>query len=94
MSNPETSDERSWAEYRKLVINELERIDKGLGTLNTKLDGALNSRDDKLDAALALRDQAIRKLEITVAMLKIQCGMWGGAAGLATAVGSYLLKTH
>lgn len=81
MPDHESSDDRSWPEYRKLVINELERIDRGLANLNVKLDAALGERDGRT-----------RSLEISVAMLQVKCGMWGALAGLGSALAVVLLR--
>lgn len=75
-------DERSWPEYRRLVLNELERIDRALGTMNTKLDlGAVE------------RDRGIGDLRVAVAMLQVKCGMWGALSGLGAALAVILLRS-
>lgn len=75
-------DERSWPEYRRLVLNELERIDRALNALNTKLDSAGIERD-----------KAISDLRVSVAMLQVKCSMWGALCGFGTAVAVLVLKS-
>src|SRR4051812_38454588 len=67
-------DERGWPEYRRLILAELERIDKGMTDLNVKLEKALDSRD-----------QSISDLRVSVAMLQVKASLFGGLTGLATA---------
>jgi len=67
-------DERSWAEYRRLILAELERIDRGMVAMNAKMEVITN-----------LRDETIAKMRVEIAMLKVQAGAWGAAAGLAGA---------
>ena len=66
----EREDERTWPEYRRLVLSELERIDRSLGTLNEKIDKSFDDRDDRM-----------RSAEVNIAMLQIKCGLWGGLSG-------------
>lgn len=75
-------DERSWPEYRRLVLNELERIDRALGALNMKLD-----------AGAAEKDKGISDLRVNVAMLQVKCGMWGALSGLGAALAVVLLRS-
>jgi len=67
-------DERSWAEYRRLILAELERIDRGMVAMNAKMEVITN-----------LRDETIAKMRVEIAMLKVQAGAWGAAAGLVGA---------
>ncbi len=80
MVDPE--DDRSWPEYRRLVLSELERIDKRLSGLYEKLDKDFESRDIRM-----------RSAEISIAMLQVKCGMWGGLSG-AVSAGLMLLLKH
>ena len=65
------SDERSWAEYRRLILAELERIDRGMSSLN-----------GKMEIAMTIRDEAMSKMRVEIAMLKVQAGIWGAASGM------------
>lgn len=80
MTNEEV-DERSWKEYRRLVVAELERIDKGLQQLNTKLDDALTDRD-----------KAVNDIRVAVGMLQVKCGLWGALSGSGITVAILLLR--
>lgn len=82
MASDHDGDERSWTEYRRLILNELERIDRGMTTLNVKMDNATSTRDADITA-----------LRVEIAMLKVKASMWGGASGTAVAaVASFLFK--
>jgi hypothetical protein len=54
----------SWAGYRRLVISELERIDKGVKGLH-----------EKMDARDSATDREIAKMKTEIAMLKVKSGM-------------------
>jgi hypothetical protein len=68
--NEEVS-ERSWFEYRKYIINELTRIDKGVASLHDKMEQAMN-----------VRDEAMAKMRIDIAMLQTKASMWGAVSGM------------
>lgn len=75
-------DERSWSEYRRLILAELERIDRGMISLNTKMEVSMDSRD-----------ASITTMRVEIAMLKVKASMWGGLSGtLGAAIAFLLLK--
>lgn len=78
---PELDGDNSWDRYQKLIISELERLGKAIAEVDRKFD---TDRNDKWEA--------MRKIEIKVAMLEVKCGMWGALGGVATAVGTMLLQ--
>lgn len=78
MASLSEGDEKSWFEYRQLILSELRRINQSLGELDAKID--------------RLRTDEISKLKVDVAMLQVKSGMWGALGGVAIAVGTYLLK--
>lgn len=69
--------ESSWPEYRRMVLAELERLNKGISDLHSKIDGATNQR--------------ISKNEIDIAMLQVKSGVWGAAAGLLVSLATVLM---
>ena len=75
MSQDSDTDERSWAEYRRLVLAELQRIDEGLLTINKKLD-----------SNFADRDRQIGDLRVEMGMLKVKSSVFGALTGLAAAL--------
>ncbi len=77
----EGEDERTWPEYRRLVLSELERIDRALNTMNEKLDRSFDSRDSRM-----------RSAEVSIAMLQVKCSLWGGIAGGLISVALGFLK--
>lgn len=70
-------EERTWFEYRRLILSELKRISDDISEVNAKID--------------RLRSDEIGKLKVDVAMLQVKAGMWGALGGLGTALGAYLL---
>ena len=75
---------QSWQEYRRLVLAELERLDKAIQTLDAKLD----KRDIENAEKLA-------KINIDLLTLKIKASVYGALAGgifsALVALGSTLL---
>jgi hypothetical protein len=73
-----------WPEYRKLVLNELERIEKDIRSLH-----------DKFDALKATIGTDMSAMQVQIAMLKVKAGMvgamTGAVTGLAVAIGAYLM---
>lgn len=62
--------ERSWFEYRRLVLGALDRI-----------DGQISAVNNKLDAQDGIRGKEIADLRVEVGMLKVKAAMWGVASG-------------
>jgi hypothetical protein len=56
-----------WGEYKRLILQELERLSKEVALLNIKLD---NFRSDE-----------IAGIKVEVAMLKVKAGVWGAICG-------------
>jgi hypothetical protein len=61
-----------WDEYRRLVIAELERIDRSLGQINVKMD-----------MTTEVRNKEISSLRVEIAILKVKASIFGAACGLA-----------
>lgn len=66
----------SWVEYRRLILQALERLDGEIRGLNAKMD--------------AFRADDIATIKVEVAMLKVKAGMWGAVMGLVTGVAAAL----
>lgn len=67
-----TMEAESWVEYRRLILQALERMDSEIGKVNGKID--------------QFRAEDIASLKVEVAMLKVRAGMWGAVSGLITGV--------
>lgn len=79
----EIDSERSWAEYRRLIIAELERINDNIIALNAKID--------------SLHRDELSKIKIDIATLKTQAvmlGVIGGAVTVAAAEALTRLFVH
>lgn len=70
-----------WTEYRRLVLGELVRIERDIGSLHDKFDD--------------LKTNDIGAMRVEIAMLKVKAGlvgaMTGTLTGLAVAIGTYLI---
>ncbi len=64
--------DNNWGEYRRLIIDTLERIDRELASINAKID----DRDDTRGAQIA-------DLRIEVGMLKVKAAIGGVIGGAA-----------
>ena len=82
-----------WSEYQQLVLAELKRHNAVLETLAREMG------DLKVELALfdkhherITRIEAEQKAQdVEIATLKVKAGMWGGLAGLLTAIAAALL---
>ena len=78
----EDEGEKSWSDYRRLVLAELERVNRQVTETNLKID--------------ALRDGDLSRLKVEVAMLKVKASIAGtiGGAIVATIVSVMLRVAH
>ena len=60
----------SWQEYRRLVLNELERLDEAIKNLDKKLDERDKAQDVKVSA-----------INLELLTLKIKASVYGAIAG-------------
>lgn len=78
---------KSWDEYRELVLQEIERINKNITEMNNRLDRNYHEYQAELS-----------KLKIDVAMVQVKTGIWGGLmgalSGVITALGFIIFKQH
>ena len=78
---PVSSGLEGWDEYRRLVLSELERLDKAV------------KESDKSDAvAISKLLVDVTRLREDVVALKIKAGIWGILGGVITTIGAILLK--
>jgi hypothetical protein len=70
--------EDSWREYRRLILAELERINKSIVDINAKIE--------------QFRADEISQIKVAIAMLQVKSGVWGAIAALAVTLGAALLK--
>jgi hypothetical protein len=69
----------SWNEYRRLILSELERIDK-----------QVKSNADHIDGEVKTLLDFISQLRTDVEMLKVKAGVWGFLAGFIPAAAAAL----
>jgi hypothetical protein len=69
--------ERSWGEYRRLILAELERLNRLIS--------------DTLGKIEAIRNDDIAQMRVDIAMLKVKAGVWGALGGLVTGATAVLL---
>lgn len=72
----EVDSEKSWREYRRLILSELESLNKAIEGLNRKIDD--------------LRNEEISVLKVNVAMLQLKCSLWGALGGAVSALAAVL----
>jgi hypothetical protein len=77
--------DRSWPEYRRLVLSELERIDRGVQELNRKID----ARSDFIDTEISKMWRAIDLLQFKSGLISL---LVSALTGLAVAIAGYYLK--
>lgn len=80
---PDEQEGRSWGEYRRLILAELERITREISGINEKIE--------------RFRQEDISQIKTDIALLKFQAAMWGAGAGMvfgaiATAVVKFVIK--
>jgi hypothetical protein len=70
--------DNGWLEYRRLILAEIERINRGIQDIGEKLE--------------RLRSEDLNEVKIDIAMLQVKSGAWGALAGLCVALGGAVLK--
>jgi hypothetical protein len=75
-------EEQPWFEYRRLVLNELERLTESQNAMGAKIDSLRIEFQTRLGM---IREEDIGKMRIEIAMLKVKAGTWGALAGLIPA---------
>lgn len=73
-------EKNGWSEYQKLVLAELERLDKGLEVLDQKVDD------------LRAEDGPLATINAEIKLLKYKSTLWGGVAGGIPAVILVIIK--
>ncbi len=60
-------DNNGWSEHQKLVLYELERLDKGVEELDKKID--------------IIREKDLANIKSEIKLLQYKSTLWGGIAG-------------
>lgn len=68
--NNHVDDHQPWGEYRRLILAEIERINKGMVELNNKMDANSESRFSETS-----------QIQVEIAMLKVKSGIFGAMTG-------------
>lgn len=89
-STPDTSG-NGWAEYRALVLSELERLDESLKGNHEDYNARLMSVEQRLGEKLHKIANAQQVMQGQVAALQVKAGVWGALAGLVPTLGVLLL---
>jgi hypothetical protein len=64
---PTDSGDGDWAEYRRLILQELQRLHEGIGEVKGQIS--------------ALTKADIAEIRAEIAVLKFKSGLWGFVAG-------------
>lgn len=73
-----SDDRERWSDYQKLVLSELERLDRGLSDLDEKFD--------------VVRSNELAEIQAELKLLKFKSTLWGGMAGGIPAILMVLIK--
>lgn len=76
-----TPDTNGFGEYRRLLLAELERLDKGIESLAARVDAGDKDIRAALDEKVADVLVQIKNIEIQVATLNVKSGVWGAMGG-------------
>jgi len=60
-----------WSEYQRLVMAELERLDKAIAANRTHFDTRMDTMNDGLAG-----------IRVEIATLRVKAGVWGAVAGM------------
>lgn len=76
-------EDSGWVEYRRLILSELERIGREIGSINLKIEN--------------FRIEDLSQIKTDIALLKFQAALWGAVGGtvfgvIATIIAKMLLK--
>jgi hypothetical protein len=79
MAPPSENGDRTWGEYRRLILNELERINKSIDDVNTKIE--------------RFRQDDLSQIKTDIALLKFQAALWGAlASAVVSGVIAFVFK--
>jgi len=70
-----------WEEHKKMVLHELERHDDALKDVHEELRAFRNEQAD-----------AISDLKVEVGKLSVKASVWGGLAGVITAIAIIMIR--
>lgn len=86
-------DRSTWAEYSKLVLSELRRLDSSIERISTAFDKTIahESRNRRM-IENATRAE-LQRLALEVQSLKIKAGVWGAMAGLIPVLVAVAMKS-
>ena len=73
--------ERTWLEYRQLVLNELQRLNNNITDLGNRLDRNYHEYQTEFS-----------KIKIDIAMLQVKSGLWGAVAGILVTLSAVFLR--
>lgn len=89
------AEDTSWAETRKLILNELERMDKSISGLGTKIDALRDNGRDNLERLRKEYDEKLSSINVQIAMMQVKIGLGAAILSVATSViVSWLMKAH
>ena len=75
---PNTPRPEDWSEYRRLILQELERLNMLAHDLSDEI------RD--------IRNKDLSQVRVDIAMLQVKAGVWGAVAGAVIALGAIFLR--
>lgn len=87
-----TDDRSTWAEYSRLVLSELRRLDSSIERINVSLAEAIKHERANRQTVENATAAELQRLALEVQALKIRAGAWGAMAGLIPVLVAVALK--
>ena len=81
-----------WEEYRRLVLSELERLDKKIDAQSEQMEKLLVAMEKRLGRSIESLNSRQGEMSERVVDLRIRASLWGALAGLLSAIGVALLS--
>ena len=85
-------DRSTWAEYSRLVLSELRRLDVSIEKIADALDKAIKHERANRQTVENATGAELQRLALEVQSLKIKAGAWGALAGLIPVLVAVCLK--
>lgn len=86
-------DRSTWAEYSKLVLSELRRLDSSIERISTSFEKTIAHESRNRRMIENATSAELQRLALEVQSLKIKAGVWGAMAGLIPVLVAVAMKS-
>ena len=83
--------DNGWTEYRRLVLSELKRLNDSMDQRVQGLHDSMVDRFAHIDQLCESQAREMAALKVDIARLQVKSGVWGGLAGIMSAIGTVLV---